>query len=264
MRKMKSIITHKIVPRTFVLLLTYILLLSITALANEGDDIKETEELAKKGDLVSQLKLSMYYIASEDYEKMFYWNKKMAEQNPEDAEFLDVDGKCVVVGAQYTVGLCYENGKGVLKDIKKAAFWYHKAANQGHKEAEKRYLLICLIKLAEQGEVTAQYDLGLVYSESKKYDKAIYWYGKAAEQGDVLAQHNLACLYLDTKNFDKALYWFRHAAKQGYAKSQNNLALCYITGCGVTKDTKKAVYWFQKASDAGHENAKKALTQLQK
>ncbi|GHT63435.1 hypothetical protein FACS189451_10160 [Bacteroidia bacterium] len=33
--------------------------------------------------------------------------------------------------AQYELGLCYENGKGVTKDYSQAAYWYKKAAEQG-------------------------------------------------------------------------------------------------------------------------------------
>ncbi len=43
--------------------------------------------------------------------------------------------------AQFTVGLMYENGDGVSKDIDEARKWYRKAADQGHeaaKEALKR------------------------------------------------------------------------------------------------------------------------------
>ena len=29
------------------------------------------------------------------------------------------------------IGLCYENGYGVKKDVKKAAEWFHKAASRG-------------------------------------------------------------------------------------------------------------------------------------
>ena len=39
--------------------------------------------------------------------------------------------------AQYELGYCYENGKGIKSDLTKAIYWYQKAANQGHINAQK-------------------------------------------------------------------------------------------------------------------------------
>jgi TPR repeat protein len=38
--------------------------------------------------------------------------------------------------AQYNLGLKYENGEGVKKDINEAENWLHKAARQGYKAAQ--------------------------------------------------------------------------------------------------------------------------------
>ena len=37
----------------------------------------------------------------------------------------------------YNVGRCFEDGRGVLKDLKKAQEWFAKAAAQGHAEAKQ-------------------------------------------------------------------------------------------------------------------------------
>jgi len=37
--------------------------------------------------------------------------------------------------AQFDLALCYQTGEGIKKDMKKAKFWYMKAAGQGHQEA---------------------------------------------------------------------------------------------------------------------------------
>ena len=55
------------------------------------------------------------------------------------------------------------------------------------------------IKSAEQGNVTAQSNLGLMYAKGdgvpRDYKTAVKWYRLAAEQGDVSAQFNLGLMY---------------------------------------------------------------------
>lgn len=40
--------------------------------------------------------------------------------------------------AQYNLGVCYEQGEGIDKDISKAIEWYQKATEQGNLLAKKR------------------------------------------------------------------------------------------------------------------------------
>ena len=44
------------------------------------------------------------------------------------------------MATQYNLGLCYEEGEGVNKDLNKAIMWYSKAAQQGYKDAKKALL----------------------------------------------------------------------------------------------------------------------------
>lgn len=66
-------------------------------------------------------------------------------------------------------------GKGVTKDLTKAAEWYRKAA--------------------EQGDADAQYKLGLFYENgygvTQDKEQAMQWYKKAAEQGNENAKKAL-------------------------------------------------------------------------
>jgi TPR repeat protein len=69
----------------------------------------------------------------------------------------------------------YREGKGVASDVRKAAQWYRKTA--------------------DQGDATGQYLLGFMYEAglgvSKDDGEAAQWYRKAAEQGDKLAKEAL-------------------------------------------------------------------------
>jgi TPR repeat protein len=58
-----------------------------------------------------------------------------------------------------------------------------------------------------------------------------------ANNGDAKAQTDLGRKYhLDTKEFDKAIYWYGKAVEEGNAKAQNNLGLMYLHGQGVEQD----------------------------
>ena len=114
--------------------------------------------------------------------------------------------------AQYNLGYCYDNGKGVTIDSDEAAKWYRKAAEQGHAEA--------------------QHELGHCYGYGrgveKNYTEAVKWYKKAAEQGYAEAQHNLGWCYKFgsygvEKNLTEAVKWYKKAAEKGNAYAQKAL-----------------------------------------
>ena len=90
-----------------------------------------------------------------------------------------------------------------------------------------------LRSLAEQGNATAQFNLGVLYANGQgvpqDYQEALKWYRKAAEQGDADAQYNLGLLYDSGRgvpqNSEEAAKWYRKAAKQGHAGAQYNLGV---------------------------------------
>ena len=77
--------------------------------------------------------------------------------------------------------------------------------------------------LAEQGNATAQYFIGLMYTEGKGVPQddavAVEWYRKAAEQGLADAQFALGFMYDEGKGVPQddalAYMWFNLAAAQG-------------------------------------------------
>jgi len=115
--------------------------------------------------------------------------------------------------AAFNLGVIYQGGDGVPKDVEVAAQWY--------------------LKAAEQGYADAQYSLGWMYDAGEGRPKnallAAKWYGKAAEQGNADAQFSLASMYEDgkgvTKDANSALHWYRKAAEQGDAGAQKKVEL---------------------------------------
>ena len=69
-----------------------------------------------------------------------------------------------------------------------------------------------------------------------RYNKATAakWYSLGAEQGDVDAQLQLGMLYKNgdgvTRDYTLAVRWLKKAADNGNATAQNNLAGCYRNG----------------------------------
>ena len=113
--------------------------------------------------------------------------------------------------AQLQLGQSYYIGRGVEKDVVKAAQWFQKAAAQGHREA--------------------QYYLGTMYRAGQGVEKdaakATLWYQKAADQGHVAAQFNVGTAYRFgwgvPKDEAKVAEWYQKAADQGHAKAQEEL-----------------------------------------
>ena len=83
--------------------------------------------------------------------------------------------------------------------------------------------------------------------------KAVEWYQKAAEQGEVHAQYNLGVMYANgqgvKQDYLKAFEWYQKAAEQGDADAQFNLGLLYYDGEGVRQNYTKAKEYFGLACD---------------
>jgi hypothetical protein len=138
--------------------------------------------------------------------------------------------------AQYKLGFCYSNGKGVAKDVEAAAEWYAKAA--------------------AQGLAAAQNNLGVLHKNGtgavQDFKAAAAWFAKGAAQGQAGAQFNLGTLYSDgtgvAQDFKAAAAWYAKAAAQGLAVAHFALGLIYERGRGVAQDFNAAAAWFAKAA----------------
>jgi TPR repeat protein len=121
-------------------------------------------------------------------------------------------------------------------------------------------------KAAEQGEVSAQHNLGIMYdngSGTPKDDKqAFYWHTKAAEQGLVNSQSRLGFMFYEgqgtPKDDKKSIHWHTKAAEQGDASSQSHLGGMFYLGQGTTKDIVMAYVWFNVAAAKGNKSAKES------
>jgi TPR repeat protein len=103
----------------------------------------------------------------------------------------------------FGLGWCYQQGRGVNRDLAQAARWYTKAANQGFAAAEN--------------------NLGFLYNTgggiAADHAAALRWYRRAAEDGICDATLSVATLLLTgpepMRDRHGALVWFRIAQRVG-------------------------------------------------
>ena len=105
-------------------------------------------------------------------------------------------------------------------------------------------------------------------SEFKDEAEAVRWYRMAAEQGDASAQYNLGIRYDNgrgvLKDEAEAVRWYRMAAEQGHADAQAILGAGYFLGRGVLKDSVLAHMWLNIAGANGHEGARESRDTLER
>lgn len=153
-----------------------------------------------------------------------------------------------VVEAQFYVGMMYDSGLGVEKDLAEAFGWYQFAAYEGHS--------------------SAQHNLAVAYANGEgitpNSSKAIYWWKQAAQQGNADAQYNLGIVYAVGKlgikpNINQAKNWWRKAAIGGDAMAQYNLGILYANGKGSVRSYCEATRWWEQSAKNGVQQANTAL-----
>lgn len=150
--------------------------------------------------------------------------------------------------AQYQFALAHYLGRGVEKNQALAAYWFHKAAEQGSAEAA-----FCLGVMFDKGEGSLKQNTG----------EAIQWYQKAANQGHAKAQFNLGQILYEgfgtVQDLNAGAMWFERAALQGFSRAQYRLGLAYLEGKGVPKNEARAAELLKQASAQGDPDASQCL-----
>jgi TPR repeat protein len=117
--------------------------------------------------------------------------------------------------------------------------------------------------LADQGDASAQYNIGVMYHKgqgvTQNNQEAVKWLKLSAVQGLRYAQSNLGYMYLNgygvTQDHQEALKLFRLAAAQGDTMAQTNIGWMYHMGQGVTQNYQEALKWYRLAAAQGNDLA---------
>ena len=127
-----------------------------------------------------------------------------------------------------------------------------------------------LERLAEYGDVHAQYFLGLLYRDGglllPDTEQAVRWLELAAKRNLPAAQYALGKLYLsddpEVRDIDEGIQWLKRAAQNGNADAAYRLGKEYLTGKSVQKDAVKAAEYLRHAADQNHRWANYLLGKL--
>ena len=160
-----------------------------------------------------------------------------------------------------------------IREAYAAAKNYYAQGN--YEQAVKNYRIA-----ADNGNVDAQYHLGLAYDTgqgvSKDYAVAVNWLIKAIDNGNpdapaeikrigkavpeiAIKTYNSARSYYDAKKYKEAAEQYRIAAELGNADAQYRLGWLYLYGRDVKQDCQEAAKWYRKAADQGNSDAQHSL-----
>ena len=102
----------------------------------------------------------------------------------------------------------------------------------------------------------------------RDYKEAVRLYRLSAEQGDVSAQFNLGLMYANgtgvSQDYKEAVKWYRLSADQGDALAQGKLGMMYIEGTGVFQDYTLANMWFNLCGSSRDEDCVRIKKILEK
>lgn len=124
-------------------------------------------------------------------------------------------------------------------------------------------LLIVALLVSTQA---ADLDAGLEAYKLGDYEAALSEFRPLAEQGDMEAQFWLGVMYEYGRgplwNPVESVYWYRKAAEGGHTKAQIHLGILYRDGHVVPKNRVEAYAWFDNAAAQGNKNAERARDEL--
>lgn len=162
--------------------------------------------------------------------------------------------RCAEAGhpvACFLLALMYEAGQGTARSEKEYKLWLNR-----------------LLRLAENGNALAQWEVSCNYRWGNHFPvdikQANYWLQRSAENGHPESQHHLAW-YLQTGQFDynidpeRARIWYQKALDQGHPETVYTEALKFFQD---GKPTDKAIALLRQAADKNFKPAIEVLRGL--
>lgn len=161
--------------------------------------------------------------------------------------------------AAFNLGILYEDGLGVPRDIGRAMAYYRRGALLGSPKAMFRagvmYWLGAPGVAADRGEGRRYLSMAAAAgdSEAQRYLAAE---GVGADADDPVLRADRA---LAGGRAEDSVAILAAAAKSGHVRAQTRLAWSYEAGRGIARDLALAAQWFASAAQAGDGEAMHAL-----
>lgn len=162
--------------------------------------------------------------------------------------------------AAFNLGVLYEDGLGVAKNIDRALAYYRRGADNGSAKAVFRLGIVYWLGTSDIPKNEAEGRRYLNIAAAGGDQEAARYLGAATVAGgeaDVLVTADRALA--DGKSAE-AIRLLSEAAERGDARAQTRLAWYYETGRGVERNLEKAALWFQRAAEGGNGEAMYALS----
>jgi TPR repeat protein len=181
--------------------------------------------------------------------------------------------------ATLDLGQMYEDGRGVPKDLARAAGLYERAEGsrwahfklgvlylEGGANLPQDYAKArgWLQRSAGEGNAGARNNLGVMAERGLgarvDYAEARDLYLAALRGGNPQAKGNLEKLYAEGRGAPSgsaALDWYRTGADAGISSAQYRLGTMYARGEHVARDDQLAAQWLLRAAEQGHPQARK-------
>jgi TPR repeat protein len=271
---------------------------------SESVDMVFTDEIWEKNqdNVLAQFYLAEQHFMKKEYDKALNWYLKSAFQNLDSSiqnvqfmiqnnlgvqsnmnqvsKFMTIFADKGDEYSQMFLAKIHRDGT-YQEDMKKAYYWYSRAADNGNNFAtyfegvmtlkgvgtiqNVPKALRLLEKLAETGHFPSTYNIAKTYKTGYKIAKnhkvAVKWFSIAAQDGHVNSMFELADSYDKgygiARDVEKAYKWFETAALSGHLESTYRAGLLKMYGDNA--DIDQAIEWLSIASAEGHE---KALTRL--
>ena len=135
-----------------------------------------------------------------------------------------------------------------------------------HSSAARAATVVIAACSALAGVAVAGLKEGITAHDSGDFSVALREFTPLAEQGNLEAQYRLGLMHAEgqgtPQDYRAALAWFRKAAEANYGDAQISLGIMYEQGLGIPRDYEAAVGWYRKAAEQekpGAQNAMRAM-----
>jgi len=151
---------------------------------------------------------------------------------------------CLLPILFFLSGTCFAGLKEGLADFDRGAY---------------QSALATLQPLAEKGDVSAQYTVGIASYQGlgtpQDYALAMKWFNRAAAQDLAPAEYCVGVMLAHGEgvraNATAAIAWYKRATAQGYGPAFHNMAVQYGEGRGVPQDMSVALAYFMVSTERG-------------